>query len=208
MSAEQVGDGNLPAARTRLERAISALIDPQQTFLDGQLRRGASRYMLLWDATPGEQITGRRELSATAVTWIEALRLRIEIDTRVEITQPAYCGVPPTVGRLKHVLKRTWRPQDVGYVDKMAKAVEEWCVEIDELLNPTPKWTLPAPCPACGKSRVYKRDSAGETVRQPALQIGPNGCYCANPECDGYWAPEHFVFLSKLLGTLPENVLE
>jgi hypothetical protein len=54
---------------------------------------------------------------------------------------------------------------------------------------------------------VYHRDSAGELVRQPALQIGVWGCECM--ACRAFWAPDRFVFLARVLGyELPEGVLE
>jgi len=199
----------LPVVLRALRDAISALIDPKHTYIDGVRHSGPSLYMQLWDATPAEQISGRRVTESTAPSWIDALNLRIEIDTRIEIEQPSFRGVPPTVGRLREISKRGWRPQDVRYITQFTHVLELWAKEIDKLLNPAPQWTLPAACPACGLSVVYKRDAAGDRVRQPALQIGPHGCFCANPHCDAHWAPEHFLFLSNLLGyPLPSGVLE
>lgn len=197
MSAGQVGDGNLPAAIARLEDAIDALIEPQLSFIEGKLRQAACLYMQLWDASPAEQISGRRELSARAVTWIDALRLRMEIDTRIEITQPAYRGVPPTVGRLREIRKRKWKPQLTSYVEKLAQACEEWATEIADLLNPDPQWTIAAACPACGKRTVHRIDSAGEKVRQPALQVTADGCVCVS--CRYAWGVERFQILAAAL---------
>ena len=202
-------EAGLPLVVRELEHAIRVLIDPKHTYIDGERHTGPSLYMQLWDATPAEQISGRRVTESTAPSWIDALNLRIEIDTRIEIEQPSFRGVPPTVGRLREIAKRSWRPQDVRYITQLTHALELWAKEIDTLLNPKPNWSLPAACPACGQSVVYKRDAAGERVRQPALQIGPQGCFCANPQCDAHWAPEHFLFLSNLLGyPLPNGVLE
>jgi hypothetical protein len=35
-------------------------------------------------------------------------------------------------------------------------------------------------------------------IRQPALQIGPNGCTCS--KCRAHWPPEKFLWLANLLG--------
>lgn len=197
MNAKRLPDGDLPAALVKLRDAIDALIEPQLSFMEGKLRQADSLYMQLWDASPAEQIAGRRELSATAVMWIDALRLRMEIDTRVEITQPMFQGVPPTVGRLREIRKRAWKPQETVYVDKLAAALEEWIEEITDLLNPDPKWTIAAACPACGKRTIHRDDSAGERVRQPALQITAEGCICM--ACRYTWGVERFQLLAAAL---------
>lgn len=208
MSAEQVGDGNLPAALVRLTNAIHALTSPQQSYIEGQHRIAPSLYMQLWDATAGSQGTdmGTHARSMPTV-WLDALQIRMEIDTALEVWQPQYTGTPPTVGRLKWLANKSWRPQDVRNIDQISAACEEWAKDITALLYPEPKWTLPTPCPACNSAVVYRKDSGGERVRQPALQIGPQGCFCAN--CKAYWGPDKFMWLSKLLGfEKPAGLLE
>lgn len=207
MSAAKQREENLPDAVLHLRRAIDALIEPRQEIIEGKRRVGPSLYVQLWDAAPLEQITGRRELSATAVTWIEALRLRIEIDQRIELEQPMFRGVPPTVGRLREIAKRGWKPSQARYVDRFAGALQDWAKEIEELLNPQPQWTLAAECPNCGQAIVYGTDSAGERVRKPALSIGPQGCVCQR--CRTVWTPDQFLFLARVLGyEPPAGVLE
>jgi len=65
-----------------------------------------------------------------------------------------------------------------------------------------------APRPACGATTVFCRDSAGELVRQPALQIvAEHGCTCQ--ACNYCWAPAHYLYLARVLGyELPPGVLE
>ena len=41
------------------------------------------------------------------------------------VEQLAYRGVPPTIGRLKEILKRRWKPENVRYITQFAAAVEE-----------------------------------------------------------------------------------
>lgn len=208
MTAATNPEGRLPGALNHLHNAVKALCGPQALYLDNQLRRGPSLYVQLWDATMGEQSnagTGGGSKSRPPF-WTDAFDLRNEIDTAVECWQPAYQGVPPTVGRLNCLLEHPWRPQDIRQISQITTAVESWVTAIGELMNPTPKWTLPNPCPACGRAIVYRRDSGGELVRQPALKIGVNGCTCQH--CHATWAPERFVFLARVLGSLPDGVLE
>ena len=210
MSAPQPAeDGNLPAARRDLDNAIHQLIEPRSTIHNNQIVTAPSLYMQLWDAVSGENNNGGGAGGGTKSRppfWTDAFDLCNEIDQAVEAWQPAYTGVPPTIGRLKWLQDRKWRPQDVHSINQIIQAVTEWAAGITELMNPTPKWTLPNPCPACGKAVVYRKDGAGEQVRQPALQLGPNGCHCLH--CRTLWAPDKFVFLARVLGNLPDNVLE
>lgn len=59
-------------------------------------------------------------------------------------------------------------------------------------------------------ARRARRQAApewGETVRQAALHIGPDGCECLR--CHTVWEPARFVFLAKLLNyDKPVGVLE
>ncbi len=208
----------LPGAIARLRHAIRDLIEPATQYTNNQLLSAPSLYVQLFDATPSEHISGRRELAATAVTWIDALRLRWEIDDAVEIAADvppagvARCArhtdtEPATIWRLRAIQARTWRPQDVYYIQKMTKAIQEWAAEIRALLDPRPDWRLPDPCPSCDTQVVYVRKD-GELVRQDALKISPDGCHCL--ACHAEWVfPARLAFLAKLLGrALPAGVLE
>jgi hypothetical protein len=76
------------------------------------------------------------------------------------------------------------------------------------LLSPTSVKQLSAPCPACGAKSAFKRDSAGERVRAPALQIITElGCTCL--VCRHTWAPELYLHLARVLGfETPAGVIE
>lgn len=208
MTAVQQEDGNLPAALTELEDAVHALCGPQSRLINNRLVYISSRYMQLQEATEGEQSNtgGGGGSKSRPPFWTDAFDCLNEIDTAVEVWQPAFTGVPPTVGRLHHLQKRGWRPQDVRQIGQITTALVEWTAAIDALLDPPRRWSLPNPCPSCGTTIVYKRDNGGEQIRQPALQIGPQGCFCAR--CKAHWSPDKFVFLARVLGSLPENVLE
>lgn len=212
-------DGNLPAAKHRLENAISALIDPKpetRTTDDGKTRIEwlDSLYRELQEACPGDQGHGHGTARSVIPFWVDAVDLLHEIDTAVTAWEPPYPIQPgdlthpayPTVLRLQTIEHRAWRPKDVHGMDQISGIIESWCASIKALLTPIPNWTLPAPCPACGTKVVYRKDSAGELVRHPALTIGTLGCECL--KCHAAWGPERFVFLARVLGSLPENVLE
>lgn len=201
-------DGQLPVAFKLMVDAIHRLCGPQSRFMDGKLLWASSRYLQLQDSLHGEQVnagTGGGSKSRPPF-WTDAHDLLVEIDTAVEVWQPAFTGVPPTVGRLHWIEQRKWRPQDVRQIEQITGAVAEWAAQIDALLDPPKRWTLPYPCPACGERTAYRRDSGGERVRQQALQISEQGCTCG--ACKAYWPPDKFTWLGRVLESLPSNVLE
>lgn len=207
-------DGDLIGARRRLGDAVSRLIDPQPQLHQEQTVWLDSLYQQLWDALPGEQREGSRGAQSEAPLWIDAVDLKAEIDTAVSVwlSKPVIDlrdGDPPplTVLRLQQLEDKGWRPQDVKAIEQIVGILEQWARNIKTLLNPLPKWTLPNPCPACGKAVVYRRDGGGDLVKTPALSVSATeGCRCL--ACRTYWAPDRFVFLARVLGSLPEGVLE
>lgn len=208
LEKEPQEDGALQPALSLLADAIHRLCGPQSRFMEGKLVWAESRYMQLRDATAGEQVNpgGGGGSKSQIPFWTDAFDILNEIDTTVECWQPAFTGVPPTVGRLKWIEQRKWRPMDTRQIEQITGAVAEWAAEIDALLDPPNRWTLPDPCPACSHKTAYRRDSGGERVRGPALQIDPNGCRCA--ACGAFWEPTKFEWLGKLLGReKPEGVV-
>lgn len=202
-------DGALLPALSLLADAVHRLCGPQSRFMDGKLMYSESRYLQLQDSVSGEQVNtgGGGGSKSQPPCWLDAVGLLDEIDTAVTIWQPAYTGVPPTVGRLHWLEQRKWRPQDCRQIEQITRAVAEWAADIDALLDPPQRWTLPDPCPACSATTAYRRDSGGERVRGPALQIDPVSCRCN--ACGAVWGSDRFEWLGKLLGRdKPEGVLE
>lgn len=210
MTSPQVDeDGALQPALQLLGDAIHRLCGPQSQFMDGKLLWASSRYMQLRDATAGEQVNtgGGGGSKSQPPCWLDAVDLLAEIDAAVECWQPAFSGVPATVGRLRWIEKRSWRPQDVRQIEQIIGAVAEWAAQIDALLDPPRRWTLPSPCPNCDTATVYRKDNGGDDVRQPALQIGPDGCVCI--KCKAFWPPSKFLWLANVLGfEKPSGLLE
>lgn len=215
-------DGNLPAAKTKLGNAISALIDPKPHTLKREYDDGTSvgvewidsLYDQLTDAIPGGQGNASRVPQSSPPMCIDAVDLMHKINTRTAEWEPrpeidASGDITTTMAiiRLKSLDNHGWRPQDTTHIENIAAEIESWCEAIKSLLNPARQWTLPNPCPACDVAIVYRRNSSGEVVRQPALQIGPAGCVCQN--CHYGWSPEYFVHLARVLGyELPQGILE
>ena len=202
-------DGNLPAALNRLEHAVHDLIEPQTLYVDGKAHHAPGPYLQLAAATSGagEQCGGSRGWLSKPPVWIDAVQLLMEIDTAVEIMQPAFRGVPPTVGRLRCYVSRGWRPQDCRQIDQVSGNLEAWAKQIDALLNPKPVKHFSVPCPACGATRA-RRHKDGELVSVPALQVSAEtGCTCL--VCRYVWEPARFRLLAEVLGcSLPDGVLE
>ena len=200
-------DGNLPAALDRLEHAVHDLIEPQTMYVDGHAHYAPGPYLQLASATAGEQQGGGRGWLSKPPLWIDAVQLLMEIDTAVEIMQPMFRGVPPTVGRLRCYITRKFRPQDCRMLDQVSGNLEAWNKQIDALLNPKPVKHFSAPCPACGATTA-RRHKDGEMVRVPALQVSAEtGCTCL--VCRYIWEPARFRLLAEVLGcSLPAGVLE
>jgi hypothetical protein len=209
-------DGDIRGARKRLSDAISKLTDSRPETHEGRTHWLDSYYTELRDALPGEQGSGHAGVARSLPPLhIDAADLLSEIDTAVSCWEPrpvvdALDDDQPhmTVIRLRSIDKhgcrgQSWRPQDASKAEQIATNVEAWTQSIEQLLRPTPAWTLPNPCPACQTAIVYRKDAAGDLVRKPALQIGAAGCVCS--KCHAEWAPDRFIFLAKVLGYQFEN---
>lgn len=209
-------DGSLPESFRRLDKAVGALIDARDEYINGRTAAIPSLYIQLYDAVPGEQGNGHAPARSMPPLWIDASHLLGQIDAAIRKWQPAYTKpaqriahlLPPTMSRLRELLQRSWRPQDTHLMDDMSAQLEGWVIDIDMLLTPQHVKSVSEPCPSCGHKTAYRKDSAGETVRVSALQLNPaEGCMCI--VCKAFWPPAHFGLLAKVLGCpTPEGVIE
>lgn len=208
MTTAHTEDGNLPAARTAFQGAVNEFTEPVPTLHNGQMLYAPSLYMQLFDAVGGDQSqTGNGGGSKSKPPiWTDALVLLQDIDLMVSVWQPGYKGIPPTVARLRHMSEQAWRPQDVKHIEKMTTVIQSWALDIERLFNPQHVKHFSEPCPNCNATHTYRRDSAGENVRVPALQIIASvGCTCQ--VCRAVWPPEQYLFLCKLMGIeLPAGI--
>lgn len=211
-------DGDLRGTLRTLGNAISALIDPKPHHHDGTTRWLDSLYQQLTEAVPGEKCHRTGVNQSQPPLWVDASDQLHKIDTQIAQWQRdpgPYDGdlshqrppTPETVRRLHLLEKRPWRPQDCAHIATITNLLEQWSLKISELLSPATNWTLPNPCPACNTAVVYRKDSGGDLVRRPALQIGPYGCECGH--CHYIWEPSYYVHLARVLGyEVPSGVLE
>lgn len=195
----------LPQSKKHLTDAIHKLTAPQHRIINNTLRTAPSRYHQLAQALAGTQGQAHAPAKSMPPLWIDATQLLTDIDTQTHhwVVMP---GTTPW--RLNTLADKGWRPQDVDHVNTITAAVQRWCDSIDALLDPEHVKHITAACPSCGKKTMYRKDSAGETVRQPALRIVTNtGCECQ--ACGAFWAPDRYLFLCRLLGfDMPTGVLE
>lgn len=200
-----MADGNIQAARTRLGRAVQRLTGPRTAVYHDRTLFCPSLYAQLVSDVAGTQGDNRTPAKSLPPVWIDAVQLVHTIDGQVQdwVRRPG-----DTPHRLQLLAFNTWRPQDTTMVNGIATKVDGWCDTIVNLLTPEATKHISAPCPSCGREKVFRRDSAGETVQQPALKVVTNvGCTCQH--CQAFWAPDKYLFLCKLLGfDLPEGVLE
>ena len=202
-------DGYLPAALDRLYAAVAGLIDPIKEMHDGTIMSAPSLYEQLVGSIPTTKCEGMGRLQGRSAppVWTDALDLRIEIDDKTREWQPDNRAATAP-GRLRALAAKQWRPQDTHDLDQIAHQAASWAVSVRSLLNPTSVKQLSAPCPACGAKSVLRRDSAGERVRVPALQIVTElGCTCL--VCVHTWGPELYQHLARVLGfEAPAGVIE
>jgi hypothetical protein len=205
-----VTEETLPDALNRLYKAVGRLVDEEREFVDGRLFSSPSLYEALADAvsgTKGGDQSRNSALGPRPPCWMDALDQRTQIDDTVQAWAPRERG--STVQRLRALAARKWAPHEVKQVEQIAAAVESWAVAITTLLDPEPiKHFRSVPCPSCNATTVKRRNSSGELVNQPALQIvAEKGCTCQ--ACKATWAQDQYLFLCKVLGFgLPDGVLE
>lgn len=201
-------DGNIQAARKHLAAAVDRLCRPTPRIINHRMRHQPSLYDQLRNDLAGTQATDHKtHAKSQPPIWIDAAMLLTEIDTQTRqwVHRPKDVG---TTTRLDHLADKTWRPQDTDHVTTITNTITRWCDQITHLLDPQSVKTIAAPCPSCGRKTITRRDSAGETVRTPALTvIADQGCTCL--ACRAHWTPDRYLFLCRLLGfDLPEGVLE
>jgi hypothetical protein len=208
-TARKHADGNLPAALHDFDDALQDLTHTQTQHHHGKTVYAPSFYMQLWDSVRGDQGTGNAGVARSMPPfWCDALDLLNEIDTAAAAWQPQPAGIPPTISRLQLLRHRSWRPQDVRNIHQIVDALTNWTERIQALLDPEHIKYVDANCPACDVKTVYRNDSTGERVRQPALQLITDlGCTCQ--ACGASWSPLLYMHLCRLLGfALPAGVLE
>ncbi|MCH9737076.1 MAG: hypothetical protein K0U78_21405 [Actinomycetia bacterium] len=198
MEREIEVDGQLAPAQQRLDAVVHALVDAVPVWDGGVCRWSESVYARLRQALRGRQGAGGVRLVAgsRAPCSIAALDLTVAVDSCAERWEPDGKG---TVDRLRRLVDRGWRPQDVAAMDAISGQLERWVVEASQLLDDeTTAVSLRMPCPACGSRYSYRRSSGGETVRSDALRVSEHGAECL--ACRANWPPEEFHWLARLLG--------
>lgn len=204
-----MSDGNIQAARTQLGAAIDRLCQPKPKIINHQMRHSPSLYEQLRNDLSGTQPTDHKtHAKSQPPIWIDACQLLTEIDTQTRKWTPDHSIRMDTPTRLLITAAKTWRPQDTDHVTDITNTIQRWCDQITNLLEPQSIKTISAACPNCGRKTITHRDSAGETVRQPALRIiADQGCTCQ--ACKTHWPPDNYMFLVRLLGfDLPEWMLD
>ncbi len=196
----------LPAEVDRLYAAVGRLVDPAKQFINGAVLAGPSAYAALLQEIPatssGDTYSRGAGRSVPAV-WVDAVDLRVQIDTRAKQMHPEGRSTPH---RLRALASRRWAPPDTTQVREYADEIQSWTLSIRALLEPESVKQVTVACPSCGTRWVY-RNHAGEQVRQSALQIVTDtGCKCL--ECRAFWPPSSYLWLCRLIGLeLPTGVV-
>ena len=200
-----MADGNIVAEKVRLKHAIAALVDKRPAVYHDATVYQPSLYASLRSDLAGTQGDTRTPAKSLPPIWIDACMLLECIDNQAHKWMPVPGDTPV---RLRLLSGQSFRPQDCDHVKQIVGVVDGWRDSIINMLEPASRKFISADCPSCGRGVVYRRDSAGESVRQPALKwTQAVGFECQ--ACKAHWAPEQTLFFSRLLGfELPEGVLE
>ena len=192
-------DGNILAARTKLENAINRLTRKRPAIYHDTTVYVPDLYTSLRNDLAGTpNNTTKTQAKSQPPLWIDNLQLLKTIDNQTHQWMPVPGTTPQ---RLQLLAAKTWRPQDTQHVTRTATTINTWSDNIINLLDPQPTKTIDAPCPSCNQ-RWVRRNSAGEIVRKPALQIVlSKGCTCL--ACDETWAPDRYRHLANQLGITP-----
>jgi hypothetical protein len=197
---------SLPLAVRKFGEAVARLCQPQFRMVNNRMVSAPSLYGQLSDAAPRSAGQSKVPAKSLPPVWIDAVQLKQAVDRQVQQWSRRPRGDTP--GKLEWLRDRGWRPQDATLVFEMAGVVAGWAGRIEDLIEPEARKHITAPCPSCGAKWVYRRDSGGDVVRQPALELVTEvGCSCL--ACDAHWAPPYYLHLCRLLGfSLPEGVLD
>lgn len=170
---------NLPAAIRDLRSAIDRLIEPTPGYLNNAYIEAPGLYTALRDAISSHITSGGRGLPKSfPPVWDEAFEQLANIDLMVGV----WANGASTTNRLRALAEHPWNVEQTRDVRSMADIINAWADDIETLLNDSVK-RIGASCPNCGAQFAQRRDSAGELVRTPALQLtADQGCTCLN--CD------------------------
>lgn len=206
---------HLAGAIERFQHAVHLLVGTRSGSIDtdqGYKRvAGDSLYVLMRDSVAGivRESEGSAEKRSTPPLWLDCSSWVDTVDraSREWWLNGTGSHEHATVNRLYALADTGWRPQDVPWLNAATSTINGWVRKAENLLDGGRRWSLSAPCPNCGATHSARRDSAGELVRQPALQVTTLGCVCL--ACEYHWSPEYFVHLSQVLEcSTPEGVLE
>lgn len=205
---------NLPGAVRSLRAAVGRLIEPSSSYVNNTYIEIPGLYVQLIDNLAGLQGSGNHGIARSMPAfWCDAAEQKNNIDLMVAVWSKRAGN---TIGLLRTLATTNWTPEDTKKVRRLAGIINAWADDITTLLEhehikciySRDDDTTYAACPACGAETVQKRDSAGELVRSPALQvITEHGATCQN--CEHHWAPGEYIDLCRDLGfPLPAGVLE
>lgn len=195
---------DLADAVQRLQAAAAGLVDGEVASLDGRLVEAMSLYEELRECLGGggpTDCSGKSATLARSPIWVSAFSLLDEIDTAIRI----WSDVADTPSGIRELAARRWTTDDTHRVIQVARAIEDWTKQAEALMNPRSVQVRRA-CPACSERYVYKRDSCGDRVRTPTLQLDSEGVKCL--ACRASWTYAQAHFLQRLLEAEDQKELE
>ena len=149
---------------------------PATVSLGGVYRFATPIYLGLRQALNGSKTYRTGVHRSLLPCRVDVLSLLIDIDRTSAGWLPD--GKGGTLGRLRQLAGKAWRPQDCDLLGGYTDRLDCWVLTATELLRPTPRVFLAgAACPCCGARSAYVRN-AERRAGSPARSEGVRGRCC------------------------------
>lgn len=183
-------------SQRRFNDSVHHFIDRVPVWDNGTARWLPALYPRMRGALSG--VTGRSGRRLAPASRIPARTDVLDWLFRVDSEVSSWAPGRGTVGALRSLSEKSFRPQDCDRLDDWSDRLGDWAKSAQELLgDKSPSIALRAHCPACNQRYVLRRLS-GEMVRTSALRVDEDGCRCGS--CDAFWPYEKLPWLAQLIG--------
>lgn len=196
---------HLELARHVLDGAVTALIGPRRRVHLGDngqrlIATAPSVYQEIRDNLAGQQGTAFGGVARSMPPlWVDGVDWLRRVDDTVTVWAPDATGA--THDKLTYLLGWSWMPADFLWLSTAASEIQTWIVDAEDLIAGRGRFTVSAPCPACGETEIVRIDADGEHVRAPVLQVSMKGTSCL--ACHHEWGIEYALALARTLGCDP-----
>lgn len=193
---DEIAKQDLADVVQRLQVVADALVGREVAYLDGTTLTYLSLYEELCELSSGGGGNGE-SYAATfergqAPMWITGWALVYEIDTAVAL----WTDAGNTVDGIRQLTERHWTTDQLRQLTELTDNIVKWVGAAERLINPRTV-QVRRPCPVCAARYTYTKDTHGDHVRTPALQLDAEGVRCLS--CRASWGLDQAEFLQRLM---------